>query len=489
MTKSELIRRLVATALAAVLLPAAAPCATLRARARSPQSAAAKDSPAPAKDSPRGRAVNVRDFARGGDGTPGSPWTGWDTAITWSPYTSYLFSDGWYAYTTSPQFGHDGISIVGGKNTFLKFTGSGVGFDFTARDTPPGYPYAFTQAARLENLRLVGNRNMSVGFDISGVSQSIFNDLRVKSVSSVAYRIRFAISDVFINCRFSQNEEGAEAGSPLPANGFLLDDRNGAAEPTQNSIFINPIAEGTTDYGIKLAGHSWLNTFVGGTSEGNGGGIFFSSSTRQNKIEGMDLESNKPAPDVLADGVGNLFSNLLGASNLVVNSTARNTHIEDGIYEQITINSGAAATLLNGTISINVGAKNPNPIVNNGTDTHLLGCLYDLAAGGDNCYLGETAWVNLGLVNSWANCGGPNATAQYMKEMNGWVEVRGCVSGGSSGSVIATLPEGFRPARFEAFPVGTDSGYGLLTVGTDGSISHNTGGTKSFYIAVRFRVN
>ena len=124
--------------------------------------------------SSRGTTINVRDYVTGGTGTSVSPWTGWDTAITWSPYTTYYFPDGWYAYSTSPQFGRAGISIIGGKNTFLKFTGTGVGFDFTARDTPSGFPYTFTQGARIESIRLVGTASMTYGFDIAGVQQSTF---------------------------------------------------------------------------------------------------------------------------------------------------------------------------------------------------------------------------------------------------------------------------------------------------------------------------
>ncbi len=79
-------------------------------------------------------------------------------------------------------------------------------------------------------------------------------------------------------------------------------------------------------------------------------------------------------------------------------------------------------------------------------------------------------------------------TAGYTRDSDGWVTIRGVVGGGSSGTVIFQLPAGFRPTKFEAFPVVTNTGYGVVTVDTSGNVSHNAGGTTNVYMTARFRV-
>ena len=63
-----------------------------------------------------------------GLGTVGSPWTGWDTAISWAANTAYSFAPGNYAYTTAPNWGKGGIVLNGSGSgvTTLMHTGTGV---------------------------------------------------------------------------------------------------------------------------------------------------------------------------------------------------------------------------------------------------------------------------------------------------------------------------------------------------------------------------
>jgi len=56
--------------------------------------------------------------------------------------------------------------------------------------------------------------------------------------------------------------------------------------------------------------------------------------------------------------------------------------------------------------------------------------------------IGDSGWINLTLVNSWAVTLGE--TPQYRK-LNGIVYLRGLITGGSA-TTVATLPVGFRPA-------------------------------------------
>lgn len=60
----------------------------------------------------------------------------------------------------------------------------------------------------------------------------------------------------------------------------------------------------------------------------------------------------------------------------------------------------------------------------------------------------SNVWNNLTLLNSWVNFNAAtHATAQYMKDNEGVVHVRGVIKDGTAvaGTVLFTLPAGFRP--------------------------------------------
>ena len=90
---------------------------------------------------------------------------------------------------------------------------------------------------------------------------------------------------------------------------------------------------------------------------------------------------------------------------------------------------------------------------------------------GDIERFGES-WNNLTLQNSWANYGGTWATAQYRKMPDGRVEVKGFIRYGviTTGTIIATLPTGYRPTEIRMKPVFHVNGACAVDVGTDGTI-------------------
>jgi hypothetical protein len=93
----------------------------------------------------------------------------------------------------------------------------------------------------------------------------------------------------------------------------------------------------------------------------------------------------------------------------------------------------------------------------------------------------QEAWTNLTLVNSWVSYGGVYATPGYRKNNFGEVELRGMIKSGvtTSGTVIATLPVGYRPSFDSAYPVISNNGSDLLghvNVRTTGDITFFSGG-------------
>ncbi|MBT2748331.1 MULTISPECIES: hypothetical protein [unclassified Lysobacter] len=64
--------------------------------------------------------------------------------------------------------------------------------------------------------------------------------------------------------------------------------------------------------------------------------------------------------------------------------------------------------------------------------------------------LRQGAWQTPTLNASWTNYGDAFATATYRKDANR-VQLRGLVKGGAGGSIVCTLPAGFRPPAQQIF--------------------------------------
>ena len=80
-------------------------------------------------------------------------------------------------------------------------------------------------------------------------------------------------------------------------------------------------------------------------------------------------------------------------------------------------------------------------------------------------------WVAVTHENSWADLAGYQG-AEYSKDADGFVHIRGVVDSGTvgSGTGIFTLPLGFRPALKEIFAVDSVSAHGRVDVDIDGTV-------------------
>jgi hypothetical protein len=62
----------------------------------------------------------------------------------------------------------------------------------------------------------------------------------------------------------------------------------------------------------------------------------------------------------------------------------------------------------------------------------------------------ETTWTNITLGAGWSNYGSPYQVAQYKRDVSNFVNLRGLIKGGTTGTLF-TLPTGFRPKATEIF--------------------------------------
>jgi hypothetical protein len=107
-----------------------------------------------------GNFVDVANYATAGAGTSGSPWTGWDTAITWASFTTYRFRTGYYAFAASPSWLQPGIRLIGEAGVYLQHTGSGNAFVMDAGATPGS---AWIQNVVVQDLIVLGNYATGAG--------------------------------------------------------------------------------------------------------------------------------------------------------------------------------------------------------------------------------------------------------------------------------------------------------------------------------------
>lgn len=76
------------------------------------------------------------------------------------------------------------------------------------------------------------------------------------------------------------------------------------------------------------------------------------------------------------------------------------------------------------------------------------------------------------LLNSWTNYGSTYRSAGYWKDIQGQVHLVGMVAGGTpgSGSVVFTLPEGYRPSKDEIFVSVGNAAFAEIIVRSSGNV-------------------
>lgn len=121
------------------------------------------------------------------------------------------------------------------------------------------------------------------------------------------------------------------------------------------------------------------------------------------------------------------------------------------------------------------------------------------ATGGDGLRLGNGAhlpyWHPVGgagepaFQNAWANYGGGYQAAQFSKSDDGWVNVRGLIGAGTAtaGTVIFTLPAGFRPAAPGIFSTQSGDVFACLGIAANGNITIRAGINTSLTLDIRFQ--
>lgn len=355
--------------------------------------------------------VSVRDF--GFSTANGAAANDAAFAAAWAFSKQLDIPAGTYNVSSLPNFAVNRARIRGIGRVVLNFTGIGDGLIVDAGPVAAVIRYDI----EIENITISGTAAASDGMYIRGITHSRFRSIRPINFPQAAFRCEFMVSNTFEDCCYSGNEGGGI--TTLTLHGMVLDKRN-AGEQCSNCTFITPIIEGTTGDGIRLI-EAIMNTFVGGTSEGNGhgggaGAVYIGPNSADNVFTSLDMEQNGVAADptsyhVKNYGVRTKFINPLADSvltDLFWVAGGNSLSIDGGQIGSMLVDAGTKNTVTrgmayNGTITDNSA----------GNLRHLD--LYNITSG-------TTLFDSAGATLSWtpvpvglAVVGTPTYTGTYQR--------------------------------------------------------------------------
>ena len=286
--------------------------------------------------------VSVKDFGAKGDGATN------DTAA-FLKCRDYCVAngaiatvpDGTYRINAGTNFAANGFQMIGvGAKPTLQIVGAGLGFVLDAGDAG-----AHMDGLRMENIRIVGNPDVSHAFYSRGIVRSKFSHIEVRECFGSAFNLIFSVSNVYTHMVYS-----AYNSTTKPARGFILAD-SGAGYYCADNTFINCIAEDAINMiGVLLFAASG-NTFLGGTFEACNKGVVIFSGCRRNTFKGVWFELNA-ASDLENDGVLNTFEDCYFGSappgpNIVI-GLGQGTQFRGGYIRTAQLQSTSSGTVFFG---------------------------------------------------------------------------------------------------------------------------------------------
>ncbi len=168
----------------------------------------------------------------------------------------------------------------------------------------------------------------------------------VLSAVTAGMKVEYAVAtDFYFRCT-KNAQPGSNWVATVPVNGMILNERN-TGEGVADCNFYNTIIEGVSGTGIT-GNFIYRSTFLGGTSEGNGGGGYEETgSSGGNVLVNFFCEANTGADFVISGGdLPTTLKGCMAAVSGTASSIARATIVEGGQFEKLTITSGSVGTVL-----------------------------------------------------------------------------------------------------------------------------------------------
>ncbi|MEF3305880.1 hypothetical protein [Paenibacillus sp. GYB003] len=280
---------------------------------------------------------------------------------------SIVLPKGVCATSASPNWGYSYLSVRGaGKHdTVLKYTGSGRAFVVDGSPFGPQVIYGIT----VENLTIEGNPAITDLLYTENASHLVVRNVNLREASSstgTALKLLWTVAGVFESVTCSVNEQPMTS---KPYTGIHI-----GKSPSRNlrstcNTFINPIIEGLTGIGIRIADGD-QNTFVGGTSEAIGiHGVVIAPGCRFNSFSGLGFEGNG-TDDVMDQGQFTKLINCYSAKKLHFAVGSLNAEVSGGLHERIQTDAGARRTLIE-KLTVNYWNTSAGGVYDSGDDSTI----------------------------------------------------------------------------------------------------------------------
>lgn len=315
--------------------------------------------------------VSVADFGASPFATAATNFSAFDLATTFAaanglgveiPAGAYSLNNTWTITT-------GGMRVVAIGKVTLSFTSPGacVFVDGGATTT-----YIFdVHFGTVDNpIWVNGNASTTVALDWRAAHHG---SASIKAWNCViGHRTRFAVCN---NFWVTVSNSEAVSNTLVPTTGVSCDRRD-AGEDTADNTWFTPVIEGIltgTGHGIYL-GYTNRNKFYGGTSEGNVIGVFASSTSVGDCIDGLYCEVNSGAAHF---DIGGTLITLLDCQSTTsapaptdwvrVRSGATDCRIIGGNHPSIRVDSGAIRTQVIGNAH-----SSSNTVLDSGTNTTVI---------------------------------------------------------------------------------------------------------------------
>jgi len=330
--------------------------------------------------------VSVLDFGADPTGSTDST-TAIANAAALLPTHKIIFPAGTYSYSVSPNWAVQDAQIEAQGEVILKYTGTGSAVILDAGSSGGIYNVTIGRfivqcPSTAQNAVYVRSVHHSrLGFDVRGAGSTY-----------AGLYVAFAVCTHFDNFTCSVNEGGWYA-SATPAYGINLNLRN-AGEYVSYCLFTNPVIEGP-NLGIQLVG-ALGNTFVGGTSEGCATyGLYNASSASNNKIIGMDFESNTTA-DVYCQGTNLQIINCDSTNIISFGTTSNRCTLTGGVHQSVLFDTGST---YNSAVNTQFNRAGSGTFTDAGTRSYISNVFN---VNGAVRYLTGTATFSPGAISSGA---------------------------------------------------------------------------------------
>lgn len=282
--------------------------------------------------------VSLLDFAEG-DGVA-DEYAAIMDAYNWAAANgkSLYIPAGIYNFSQKLTFSTPGVFIYGAgmNSTSLRFTGTGTAIEFN--DSAPNNG-AFSFSGGISDLEVVGNANTTNIIYNKNVNHwylSRVNAREASTVNGVGLRIEGPTGCHIQHFVCSTN---AQLMTTRPFIGIWMDAIASTGGRTACTTLLHPIIEGMTGDGVHLRGCDQL-TWIGGTSENNGGnGVTFSDNgqPRINTLIGVGFESNLGFADIYDSGHMNRFINCTSLDKTYFGVTSIFGEISGGYHQDIVV--------------------------------------------------------------------------------------------------------------------------------------------------------